>query len=1103
MKKKTGLLVACAGLMLTALGFSAPNKSNEKLELNRTVIVELKEKEGLSKEEVQRLFEIQLRNKIGYNYKIESRLSDLANFEIVKIPGDFKEYVDEISLVENSYDEHFYEKCETVLADGEGYDPLTPRADMPNAFNPKQTEVAPDKNYSREDMVIPESGNEGKGTLIAVLDNSFQVGHEAFVDMDVENVKFTQAQMNTLTSQAGFIGKGNTYINNKIPYVYDYANNDDNVLNTSENHGMHVSTIACANGTYQGISPKAQLAFMKVFPDSGSGASDSTVLKALNDCVKLKVDVINMSLGSPLDSGWGDRNTEDGKVEDTFTAAFRAIQYLNESGVQLAISAGNEGKASFIKDKEQTNDFGNYYDNALDNPDNGILGSYALSAYGTIVASGRLTGDTSIPDSSAYTRVVSSFSSEGYTYDLLLNPDIITPGTNIWGGNTVNKPEEDQPYVYMNGTSMAAPNYAGAVANLLSNGEYTTEEERAAYQKTLTQRLQSTAKILTQANGTFYTPKKQGAGQPNVTAAINSDVYFKGERDKAKVELKNNDDIKQGNIKFSIAAVNEGSAEKKFNAKLYVQSPALLYDDDNNPRAYSLNDKLLETYEFDVTLPVGTSDVSVNYTISNEAKEYLSAFKTGCFLEGYLVLSPEDENDYQVSVPYMGYYGDYGQSPAVEEFDFAADEGYVGASSFINSAYSAKMKKVNVDFTSTIVTSGAPISSSNIDKSVSGDTNLKAVGNEVVLNDDGNPVFGIDGLSNNVYAQMIILRTCKGSKYQLIDSDNKVVYENNIESKCENKQYQSTGGGLYKSLILTEEGSGNLYCSKAFASLQIRNSEGLIYPVGNYTLRFSFDTIYGSHIEKDYPVEIRDGVASSPVFGKKSYTDSEKTAFRIELENNIEKAIVNDSEIAIQEDANGKYLSIDKSIYGKKTKVLVELINDLGLSTKQLFNIDEIEKGWSVEHADLKATYSVKFTESRSEVINKHFTYDFKAEVLDARKNPVSLGKFVVNTILPADSDLTEYEIFEKQFNGQLVKLTDSSYRLDGNALSVTTQTGIIQLTIKQDKSKVEPEPTPVEPDTPAKKGCGGEVAVTSISLVSLAAIALATVLLKKKKNEN
>lgn len=50
-----------------------------------------------------------------------------------------------------------------------------------------------------------------------------------------------------------------------------------------------------ADGTISGVAPQAQLVVMKVFGDNSTGAAEDDILAALEDCVKLGVDAVNLT----------------------------------------------------------------------------------------------------------------------------------------------------------------------------------------------------------------------------------------------------------------------------------------------------------------------------------------------------------------------------------------------------------------------------------------------------------------------------------------------------------------------------------------------------------------------------------------------------------------------------------------------------------------------------------------------------------------------------------------------------------------------------------------------------------------------------------------
>ena len=190
--------------------------------------------------------------------------------------------------------------------------------------------------------------------------------------------------------------EGSLYFNSKVPFYFDYGgetkayaeeyHKDYDVHSLSSYHGSHVASLAAGNDPYyKGIAPKAQLVCMKVFTNfesnnfvdglglgSSSGAYDMPILDALEDCMTLGVDGINMSLGSNLDDF------------DSDSITLRTLTKLADEGILSAISAGNSGKTSYA-------DFGGAGNWTQEMTETGILSSYANNPGVTTVASGQPT----------------------------------------------------------------------------------------------------------------------------------------------------------------------------------------------------------------------------------------------------------------------------------------------------------------------------------------------------------------------------------------------------------------------------------------------------------------------------------------------------------------------------------------------------------------------------------------------------------------------------------------------------------------------------------------------------------------------------------------
>lgn len=217
--------------------------------------------------------------------------------------------------------------------------------------------------------ISQETGYTGKGMVVAILDTGLDTSHEAFRNA-VNAPKFTKQDIaDKLASDSLRVGNVNVnsiYQSDKIPFAYDYYDNDTNVSG-GNSHGTHVAGIVGANsGQVTGVAPDAQLMIMKIFGDDGSGAYDSDIIAALEDAVVLGADAVNMSLGMTA-----------GFSEAAATKTREVYQRVKNAGISLMCAAGNEYSSSY-KSASGT-------DLPLaSNPDNGAVAS--PSTYGAALS---------------------------------------------------------------------------------------------------------------------------------------------------------------------------------------------------------------------------------------------------------------------------------------------------------------------------------------------------------------------------------------------------------------------------------------------------------------------------------------------------------------------------------------------------------------------------------------------------------------------------------------------------------------------------------------------------------------------------------------------
>ena len=324
-----------------------------------------------------------------------------------------------------------------------------------------------------------EQGYKGAGVLIAVIDTGIRLDHADLAGR--------------------FWDGGAEYPNHGYDFYYH-----DNDPSDDWGHGTHVAGTICgtgASGSQTGIAPEATIMALKTFNNEGVGEETHWVA-AMQFALEHDADVMNMSLGRP----------QPNPAQKLMTR--QACDNTLAAGVVVAACAGNIRQMQFMVPVPN-----NIYTPG-DCPPPHLHEDQLVNAGGTscVICVGAVN----------YNNTIAAFSSEGpsqwtdvaeyndYPYSAgstteigLIRPDICAPGVQIKSldFNTTDG------YTLMDGTSMATPLVAGAIALMLSKNHELTPAQ-------INEILERTAVKLTEHKSNDF-----GSGLLDASAAVNAVDY--------------------------------------------------------------------------------------------------------------------------------------------------------------------------------------------------------------------------------------------------------------------------------------------------------------------------------------------------------------------------------------------------------------------------------------------------------------------------------------------------------------------------------------------------------------------------------------------------
>ena len=507
-------------------------------------------------------------------------------------------------------------------------------------------------------MKADKISQTGAGKVVAIIDTGVDMSHPAFSGALHGTPAIDSSKGAALAQQ---VGKSGTYVSEKFPFAYDYADGD-NDASPAGSHGTHVAGITAANGSQiTGIAPDAQIIVGKVARGRG-GIPDSALLAALDDMAVIKPDVVNLSLGRTAGM--------DSAADTLFAGVYEKLQ---NNGTIVDVAAGNEYSAAY------GNKSGKNLPYASD-PDSSTLGEPSTFAPVVSVAS----IENARNGRGAYK--MSDFSSWGVSPDMRLKPEVTAPGGNIYssvpGGG----------YQYKSGTSMATPQITGVSAVVLERvqNDPLFSSMSARQKADVVQNLiMGTAVPVADPNagsGAYYSPRKQGAGLVNVQAATTSSVYptVNGAADSSRPKADLGDGTKGWHFDVTLHNLSGTAATYDLSAQALSEniSGGLFTGSSTDWNGKGVSVSFSNN---SVTVPAkGEATVGIDVTPGSQFAQWVSAnAPSGTFLDGFVRFTARTNGQSDMTVPYLGFYGSWG-TPSIFDQMVSEGDGHAASSAIYN-----------------------------------------------------------------------------------------------------------------------------------------------------------------------------------------------------------------------------------------------------------------------------------------------------------------------------------------------------------------------------------------------------------------------------------
>ncbi len=730
-------------------------------------------------------------------------------------------------------------------------------------------------------------------------------------------------------------------------------------------------------------------------------------------------------------------------------------------------------------------------------------------------------------------KTMASFSSDGPVHNLTLKPEISAPGQSILGA--VYAQDSHGQYItngydYYDGTSMATPNMVGAAALILSE-----HLDNPSWRESINARIMSTADPMKDQFGTnFESVRRQGAGMVNIASAINTNAYLDGSTDasklsnKAKIELQNNSDIKNGDLKLSFTIVNESSSAITYSASTLVYRPELVTMTNENFGEKFVGKTVQATYDHLIdtvsnTVSVGANETKVinlpTYTLSASEKQTINDnFPYGCYIEGYVILKADGQED--LSIPFLGFYGDASGAIPIEPFAFEKEAGRLYASDllsgvasyfggFTNADFSSDWVYGNFDSFEDVSMEGYLLSEKKLRDMV--DTNAKSL-TGVGFNpytgeyDPQNIYVGNNGFANTMIITNYVMRSVATNTITLTNkASGKVVLVDHMYDSLfgatEDASGKEVAWPLFKSFAVADYWSSGICAHEAYTIIPLYENiehvakdgtvsytKGELYPDGEYEMEFDYTLTDGSKYTKSYTIHIDSGAPTIKSVDEVENNGEKYIRVRY-TEDYLSYVNVSGSAVLPEKDDKGYYVDIKFSDLTGKNCLFLKAFDMAGANSVAYTRVED-ENHITVINKNMSASLEMTSTITDIDTFTKDVVLKFKKSGKTFEvKNDITINMKLFKNF--ADIKVLVYTGANSQ---------EVEFKLEDGFITFNVTKDLHFRIVSGVDPTVDPEPIDdPDDDDDKKKGCGGSIIVSSSILAIVSALGL-TLLLKRRK---